>query len=176
MEIFEEKEAYGIIVRRALTVPKLWVSQCGRILGARGHWMRTTKIYRDTVNGRVVSKCVVTYNTPIKKKTISVHQLVAETWINNPYGLPMIDHIDGDCTHNATNNLRWVSARGNALNMHFHRNRTCKSKYPGVTWVKTHNKWKAQIQHEGKRKSIGHFDNEEDAYQALNAFKSIIYI
>lgn len=44
-----------------------------------------------------------------------VHRLVAETFLPNPEALPQVDHIDGDRKNNRLDNLRWVSARQNAL-------------------------------------------------------------
>ena len=37
------------------------------------------------------------------------------------------------------------------------------SKYLGVCWVKSGNKWKAEIRIDGKQRQVGSYDNEEDA-------------
>ena len=42
-----------------------------------------------------------------------VHRLVAETLIENPEGLPEVDHKDSDKTNNAVGNLRWVTKKEN---------------------------------------------------------------
>lgn len=38
-----------------------------------------------------------------------MHQLVAQTFIDNPEGLPNVKHIDGNKTNNYVGNLRWAS-------------------------------------------------------------------
>ena len=43
-----------------------------------------------------------------------VHRLVAEAFIRNPDNLPIVNHIDECCVHNAADNLEWISYKGNS--------------------------------------------------------------
>lgn len=44
-----------------------------------------------------------------KKKNHYIHRLVAEAFIPNPNGLPVINHLDYDKGNNAASNLEWVT-------------------------------------------------------------------
>jgi hypothetical protein len=43
------------------------------------------------------------------------------------------------------------------------------SKYRGVYWDKSRNKWKAAITYDGKQHSLGHFEDEEEAARAFDS-------
>ena len=51
-----------------------------------------------------------------QNKRITVHRLVAITYIPNPNNLPEIDHIDTDRQNNNVNNLRWCTRKENCNN------------------------------------------------------------
>ena len=52
----------------------------------------------------------------IHKHTITVHKLIAKTFIPNPDNLPCIDHINTNRYDNRVENLRWVTYSGNRCN------------------------------------------------------------
>ena len=71
------------------------------------------------------------------------HRLIAETFIDNPKNLPIVNHIDGNKLNNNINNLEWVSCSDNTK--HFHttikkiKNNQKREKYindlPNEQWV-----------------------------------------
>lgn len=93
------------------------VSSLGRVRGLdrysgskfiRGQLLRGAKSNRGYL-------CVLLWNNK-KKKKYSVHRLVAEAFIPNPFLKPCVDHIDTDKTNNTVMNLRWVTHQENMLN------------------------------------------------------------
>ena len=47
-------------------------------------------------------------------KTVKIHRLVAEAFLDNEGGKPEVNHIDGNKNNNNANNLEWVTSRENA--------------------------------------------------------------
>ncbi len=95
-----------------------------------------------------------------------VHRLVGQEFLDNPNNKPMIDHIDRDTLNNTINNLRWVSNSQNSMNRRKLQNTS--SKFKGVCFRESENRWHARIKLNGKVKSLGLFSCEKEAARKYN--------
>lgn len=50
-----------------------------------------------------------------RNNTWYVHRVVALHFLDNPFGLEQIDHIDGNRSNNFASNLRWVCPKENSM-------------------------------------------------------------
>ena len=97
-----------------------------------------------------------------KGKTKSIHVLVAVCFLNhkpNGYSL-VVDHIDENKENNSSKNLRLTTNRFNCTR----NQRGFSSKYVGVHWHKSYDKWQSIIMLKGKYKYLGRFDSEHKAH------------
>jgi len=53
------------------------------------------------------------YREGRRPSTTRVHRVVAQTFIDNPYNKPEVNHIDGNKLNNAIDNLEWMTAEEN---------------------------------------------------------------
>jgi hypothetical protein len=60
---------------------------------------------------------VLLYNKGYRK-TVTVHKLVADAFIDNSLNKPQINHIDGNKKNNHVNNLEWTTAKENTSHAH----------------------------------------------------------
>ncbi len=102
-----------------------------------------------------------------KRKTHTIHQLVAREWVSNPGEKPSVDHIDGDRTNNHHENLRYATHTENARNA-CKTSKPTSSIYKGVNYNKQADAWQARIRTPGKRIHLGLFVNEREAANAYN--------
>lgn len=86
---------------------------------------------------------------------------MAREIMNAPPNL-LVDHINGDTLDNRKENLRIVTRRQNAQNIHKRKS----SKYPGVHWDAVNAKWCAKLKVGDKHIWLGRHSIESDAYNA----------
>lgn len=46
-------------------------------------------------------------------RTVKVHRIVAQEWVDNPHGYDQVNHLNGVKDDNRAENLQWVTASGN---------------------------------------------------------------
>lgn len=94
--------------------------------------------------------------------TILMHQEV----IGKPEAGLEIDHKDRDGLNNQRSNLRFVTHSENMMGQ-----KTIKgtSRFKGVSWRASSNKWRALIRVGGRLNHLGYFTDEEDAARAYDA-------
>lgn len=78
-----------------------------------------------------------------------------------------VDHQNHKTLDNRRSNLRLTTSQGNCRNRRLVRNNT--SGTCGVAWFKSHRKWGAYIQTDGKRRHLGFFVTKDAAIFARKA-------
>jgi len=99
----------------------------------------------------------------INGKTFFAHRVI---WaiVHGHWPEQDIDHINGIRNDNRLSNLRSVSRSENMKNKMRPPSNT--SGFIGVTWNKKTGKWQAQIQVDGRSKTLGNFSDKSDAVKA----------
>lgn len=92
-------------------------------------------------------------------RTFYVHKIIWEMF--NGDTLNEVDHKDRVLLNNKIENLREATHQQNVRNISTPKHNSSGIK--GVCWHKKNQKWNAQIGINGKRKSLGYFDDIEDA-------------
>lgn len=113
MEIWKEINGYK---------PIYFVSSYGRIksicretrCNRNGKYIRKERLLRFSHTRRYLTAYL--YDENGKKKSVLVHRIVANAFIDNPNKLKEIDHIDGNPENNRVENLRWVTHKQNCNN------------------------------------------------------------
>lgn len=85
-----------------------------------------------------------------------------------------VDHINGDTLNNTKHNLRVVSHQQNCFNSKGNPSRR-KSKYKGVAWDATTQRWRATIEKDGHQTHVGYFLDEDEAARMYNLAASWLF-
>jgi hypothetical protein len=95
--------------------------------------------------------------------SLKLHQLIMG---EVPEGM-VIDHVNGDGLDNRRANLRFCTHAQNRQNQS--KRIDGASPFKGVGWVEDRKKWRAFIKVEGRQKTLGYFDREEEAALAYDS-------
>ncbi len=106
----------------------------------------------------------------IDGKMYLVHRL-AVLWMTGEWPAAEVDHIDGNPSNNAWENLRDISIQGNRQNLRCGYGR---SGLLGAQWVEEFQRWRAAIYVDGKRKFLGLYPTAEAAHNVyVNAKRQL---
>jgi len=86
-------------------IDKIEVSSLGRVRSVKGHYYTS----RPDKGGYLR----VGFRINGKKVNKSIHRLVAETFVHNPNGFPMVNHKDCNRKNNNAENLEWCTSKYN---------------------------------------------------------------
>lgn len=84
-----------------------FVSNMGRLLTTRQYGCRIVAVMKPAPTQGYL-------RTLLDGHTVKVHRIVAENWLENPLGLPVVNHIDCNPSNNRVDNLEWCSIKYNA--------------------------------------------------------------
>lgn len=107
--------------------------------------------------------------TNLCRTQIRMHEMIMG---NPPKDGLTVDHWDTNLLNNQRENLRWATRSQQQCNREKYHGEF-SSKYKGVGWMKSKNKWYARIAVDKKTIFIGYFKTELDAAKAYN--KAAIY-
>ena len=99
----------------------------------------------------------------LNERTFLVHRVIWKMMTGRD-PLTQIDHINGDPLDNRWENLRAATQDQNQANRKTSRNNT--SGFKGVSFIQAHQKWRAAISVNGKKRHIGYYSTPERAFDA----------
>lgn len=106
-----------------IDAPNYYVTLCGRVFVKERKellYNRHPKPYYRTYPEKELKQTVSSVGYKVvgitvsgKRHTCSVHRLVAQCFIPNPYKLPEVNHKDANKLNNKVSNLEWCNRKGN---------------------------------------------------------------
>jgi hypothetical protein len=145
------------------------IDKKGQVLSlSRELWNgKSFHLSKERILSPVIAKCnglkyfVINLRKNGENKRKYIHRLLAETFLEYPLNLKIVNHIDNDSTNNDLSNLEWVSHDYNIS--HGWSFKEKKSKYTGLSTSKS-GRWRVRITINGKMVGLGTYDTEEEAY------------
>jgi hypothetical protein len=98
-----------------------YISSAGRLASRKKRDKKGLSLHIHELNNKKGDYFRVVLRDGDKRKSISVHRLVANTFIRNTCGYPVVNHIDGNKQNNRVENLEWCTRSQNvkhAIQMH----------------------------------------------------------
>lgn len=132
-------------------------------------WLNKYKWYAQ------YNSCTYSYYAAKQKRKLNgkqIAQYMHRVILNAPPN-KQVDHINHNTLDNRKQNLRICTRSQNQMNRTPSENTS--SKYKGVHWCKQGKKWRAQIQINGKRLSLGLYKTEIEASCAYNVAAKILF-
>ena len=146
------------------------VSNLGNVRSLNYNRTGKTKVLMKHINNRG-RYTLNLYKKGIRYSNRNISVLVAQAFLNHkPCGHKLVvDHINNISTNDKLYNLQIITHRENLT-----KDKKGTSKYAGVFWDKTRNKWTSYIKINNKNLYLGSYKKEEAASQAYqNALKNI---
>ncbi len=99
-------------------------------------------------------------------KSVRVHRLVAEAFLQNPGNKRTVNHLDSNRRNNFVSNLEWATDSENLRHGFTHNDvkKKGESGFRGVYRYKRSNKWVASVQLNKKRYRLGCFKTPLEAH------------
>ena len=101
-----------------------------------------------------------------KAKTHNIHQLVAREFLESPFDLKCVGHIDGNRSNNNLDNLRFCSYSQNGANRK--NKKTPAQILKAFAGRREATRGGAYIKINGRQKHLGFFNDEKEAARAYN--------
>jgi hypothetical protein len=155
-ELLKNKEVFLTIK----DYPNYAVSNLGRVKN-----LKKKQILKPSTDDKGYHAVGLSINGIVK--TQKVHRLVANTFLSNIEKKPCVDHIDGDKSNNDLQNLRFATIMENNRNRRKQQKQS-SSKYKGLYYCTTRNKYRVLIRIDRKLIHVGYFNNEEEAAEVYN--------
>ena len=138
------------------------VSNLGNVRSLNYRRTGKTKVLMKHINNRN-RYTLNLYKEGQRYSNRNISVLMAIAFLNHkPCGHKLVvDHINNISTNDKLHNLQVITHRLNVT-----KDRKGTSKYPGVSWDKTRNKWTSYIKLNNKNIYLGSYKNEQEAAQA----------